>query len=287
MEPHSAAVCILGSPNAGKSTLLNRILGKKVSVVSEKPQTTRSRILGILTRGDRQLIFMDTPGIGRPIRTHAARLNRLAEEAGFEADIILFLIDIKKGVAENERNILKKLKEYNKPVVAAINKMDLSTNEAAMPLAQALFSEWGIQEIFPVSAKLGYNLDKLLDKLMSMAPENPFLYGENEVTTQTAEQMISEYVREQIFMNADKELPYSITVRVDSLKDTPEGGLAAEAVILVENPRHRRILIGEKGAFIRNLRQNAARRLKTYFNKPVKLALWIKLLKDLSNRPSD
>lgn len=281
MKTFGASVCIIGSPNTGKSTLLNRILGKRISIVSDRPQTTRSKILGILTKENRQLIFIDTPGVGRPIRAHAARLNRLAQEAQYEADLILFMLDAKKGIGDNDRKILHNLKSIAKPKIAAINKMDLSSNEKAMPVAQELFKDHGFQEIFPLSAKLGYNVEALLDKLFSLAPENPLIYGEKEWTTQTDEQMISEYVREQVFLNADKELPYSVRVRLEALEKTADGGITARAALLAENVRHRRILIGEGGSFIRNVRLNAQRRLRQYFGAPVHLALFVQEEKEL------
>jgi len=173
-------------------------------------------------------------------------------------------------------SILKRLKKLDKPVVAVINKMDLTSNEKVMPVAMMLHEEWGIADIFPISAKLGFNVESLIVKLCELAPENPFLYGEHEKTTQTNEQIVSEYVREQIFINSDKELPYSVLIRMERFEETPEA-IIAEATLLVEHTRHRRILIGEKGAFIANLRRNAVRRLKQYFSRPVKLALWVKV----------
>jgi GTP-binding protein Era len=278
-QTYSAAIAIIGSPNVGKSTLLNRILGKRVSIVSDKPQTTDRRVLGVCTRENRQLIFYDTPGIGKPIGERAARVNRIAEEAKFETDIILFVLDAGKGLGENDKKIYAGLKSVKQPIVLVINKMDLSSNMKIVPLVEELNLDGKIREFVPISAKEGYNVDRLLTVLFSLAPENPFLYGKEEVTDQPDETVVSEFIREQIFINSDKELPYTTLIELVSFKKVPDGTLSAEALIHAENARHRMILIGKGGAFIRNVRLFAQKRLKEYFGKKVMLELRVKVRK--------
>jgi len=278
-KTYGAAIAIIGSPNVGKSTLLNRILGKKISIVSDKPQTTDKRVLGVLTRDNRQLIFYDTPGIGKPIGERAARVNRIAEEAKFETDVIVWVLDAGKGMGENDRKIYAGLKAAEKPIVLVINKMDLSANMKIVPLVEELNRDGKIREFVPLSAKEGQNVDRLLTVLFNLAPENPFLYGKEEITDQSDEEVVSEFIREQIFINSDKELPYTTTIELQSFKKMPDGTYTAEALVYAENARHRMILIGKEGAFVRNVRLFAQKRLKEYFGKKVALELRVKVRK--------
>ena len=185
-KTYSGAVAILGSPNTGKSTLLNRILGKKISIVSDKPQTTRQGVRGIYTRGDRQIIFLDTPGIGRPVGGARARVNPAAEDAKYSSDIIVWMLDAKKGVGDNDRKILVDLEATGRPVIAVFNKMDLAENDRIIPLVAALSKNACLREFFPISAKTGENVEQLVEALLSLLPENPFLYGAGETTDQSS-----------------------------------------------------------------------------------------------------
>lgn len=275
----SAAVALIGSPNVGKSTLLNRILGKKVSIVSDKPQTTEHRILGVFTRANRQIIFYDTPGIGKPIGERAARINRIAEETACETDLIVWMLDARKGIGENDRKILKSIERLEKPVIAVFNKMDLSTNEQIIPWVSELVREHKINEFVPISAKSGDNVERLLSLILSLAPENPLLYGPEEITDQDDSFVIAEFIREQVFINSEKEVPYSVRIELETLKDEPDGSLSVAAVVYVDNPRHRRILIGEKGAMVRNIRLFSQKRLKEYFSRKISLTLLVKARK--------
>ncbi len=278
-KTYGAAVAIIGSPNVGKSTLLNKILGKKISIVSDKPQTTDKKILGVLTRENRQLVFYDTPGIGKPIGERAARVNRIAEEAKYETDIVLFVLDAKRGMGDNDRKIYSDLKKLTCPIIAIFNKMDLTSNVNVVPVVDELNKDGIISEFVPMSAKMGYNVDTLLNLLFSMAPENPLIYGKDEITDQTDETIVSEFIREQIFINSDKELPYSTSVELETMVYNPDGSITADALIHAENTRHRMILIGDKASFIRNVRLFAQKRLKEYFKKPVHLTLKVKVKK--------
>ncbi|OGJ94114.1 MAG: GTPase Era, partial [Candidatus Raymondbacteria bacterium RIFOXYA2_FULL_49_16] len=240
----SGAVAIVGAPNVGKSTLLNRIIGKKISIVSHKPQTTQGRILGILTRADRQIIFIDTPGIGKPLGKLASHLNRVAENARYEADFIVAVLDASKGLRDIDLGILEGVAQARLPVFAVINKMDLSTNERTIPLVSTLSGRFGIEEFFPVSAKTGDGLERLVDGLLKRLPENPHIYEPHEQTDQTPESVVAEFVREQIFLNAEQELPYSIMVKTEEV-DIEGEIVRAAAVIYGLNARHRKILIGD------------------------------------------
>jgi GTP-binding protein Era len=276
----SGAVAILGSPNTGKSTLLNRILGKKISIVSDKPQTTRQGVRGIYTRGDRQIIFVDTPGIGKPIGGRHARINLVAEDAKYSSDIIVWILDAKKGVGENDRKILSDLENTGRPVIAVFNKMDLAGNGRVLPLVAELSKNPCLKEFFPISAKTGENVEKLVETLLSLLPENPFLYGADETTDQEDRTVVAEFIREQIFINLERELPYRSEVEIESFDDLGEEGILGRAAVLAAEARHRKILIGTGGAAIKNIRKNAERRLKKYFGRPVRLELWVKVVKE-------
>jgi len=278
-KTRGGAVALLGRPNAGKSTLLNKLLGKKVSIVSDKPQTTRSRVLGILTEGDSQIIFIDTPGKSVAAGRLAALVNRVADEAPYEADLLVWLIDAKHGLHQNDRETLAQLEKLGKPLAVVLNKMDLAKNGQVLPLVAELKEAYKIDEFFPLSAKTGANTEPLLKYLFDKLPENPFLYEADEKTPQDDETLVAEFVREQIYLNSHDEIPYAVEVETQSIRDNEDGSKSAEVVVWIENPRHRRILIGGKGAFIKKVRLFATKRLKEYFGKKVALSIWIKVEK--------
>jgi GTP-binding protein Era len=279
-----AAVAIMGSPNAGKSTLLNRILGKKISIVTDKPQTTEEKILGIFTDGNCQILFYDTPGIGKPIGERAARINRVAEHAAHEMDFLLFIIDAVKGFGENDKSILQTISRVKKPIIVVLNKMDLSSNMKAVPIVSEISALAQIAEFVPISAKTGDNIEKLIEVIKKYAPENPFLYAEDELTNLDDSFAAAEFIREQIYINADKEIPYQTIVKIDTLEDEADGSLKISAIIFADNDRHRKMLIGTKGLFIKKVRLYAKKRLKEYFERPVSLELIVKAKKGSSDR---
>ncbi|MBL8026748.1 MAG: GTPase Era [Fibrobacteres bacterium] len=274
-----AAVAIIGSPNAGKSTLLNKILGKKISIVTDKPQTTEERILGINTEGNCQILFYDTPGIGKPIGERAARINRVAEHAAHEMDFLLFIIDTVKGFGENDRGILKNVAKLEKPIIVVLNKMDLSNNMKAVPIVEEISKAVKVAEFVPISAKTGDNVDKLLEVIRQYAPENPFLYDEDELTNLDDNFAAAEFIREQIYINSDNEIPYRTIVKIDTMEDAEDGSLNISAEIVADNERHRKMLIGHEGSFIKKVRLYARKRLKEYFERPVALELFVKAKK--------
>jgi GTP-binding protein Era len=283
-KTYGGTVALLGRPNAGKSTLLNRLLGKKVSIVSDKPQTTRKRVLGILTKDDRQIIFIDTPGKSAAAGRLAAAVNRVADEAPYEADILVWMIDAKTGVSEKDRESLAQLDKMDKPLAVVFNKMDLAKTGRVVPWVAELQAAYKIDEFFPLSAKTGDNTGPLENYLLGALPENPFLYAADEKTPQDTETLVAEFVREQVYLNSHSEIPYAVTVETQRLAENEDGSLAAEVILWIDNPRHRPILVGQGGAFIRKVRLFASKRLKEYFGKKVTLELWIKVKKGRPRR---
>lgn len=266
-------VALIGAPNAGKSTLLNQLTGAKLSIVSPKAQTTRARVLGIALREKAQIIFVDTPGIFVPKR----RLDRAMVEAAWhgagEADLTLLLIDAKAGITESVREIVRKLVEAGKSLSLVLNKVDLVERQALLPLAQEVASLAVFERVFMVSARTGDGVEALLDFCVEILPESPFLYPEDEITDLPDRQLAAEIVREQIFLQTRDEVPYGATVETESFKTQKTGAVRIDAVIYVAREGHKAILIGAKGARIKDIGSRARRELERLLDTKVDLFL--------------
>lgn len=266
-------VALIGAPNAGKSTLLNKLTGAKLSIVSPKAQTTRARVLGIALRDEAQIIFVDTPGIFSPKR----RLDRAMVEAAWngagEADLTLLLIDAKAGVTDTLRDIVQKLTEAGKKISLVLNKIDLIERSALLPLAQEAAALAAFERVFMVSARTGDGIEALLDFCVANLPESPFLYPEDEITDLPDRQLAAEIVREQIFLQTRDEVPYGATVETESFKAQKTGAIRIDAVIYVAREGHKAILIGAKGARIKDIGSRARRELERLLETKVDLFL--------------
>jgi GTP-binding protein Era len=245
-------VALIGAPNAGKSTLLNRLTGAKVSIVSPKAQTTRARVLGILVRGAAQIVFVDTPGIFAPKR----RLDRAMVAAAWsgveDANFLLLLVDAKSGLTEPVRAIVAQAAEAGRPMALVLNKVDLIDRQKLLPLAQDLSALANFEQIFMISAATGDGIDVLLDFCAAKLPESPFLYPEDDLTDLPDRLLAAEIVREQIFLQTHEEVPYGATVETESFKVGAKS-VRIDAVIYVQKPSHKAILIGAKGAKIKSI----------------------------------
>jgi GTP-binding protein Era len=265
-------VALLGAPNAGKSTLLNRLTGAKLSIVTPKAQTTRARVLGILVRGDAQMLFVDTPGIFAPKR----RLDRAMVAAAWggaeDADFVLFLVDAKTGLNEPVRAILDQLKAAARPMALVLNKVDLIDRQKLLPLAQDFAAAATFEQIFMISAETGDGIDVLLDFCAAKLPAGPFLYPEDELTDLPDRLLAAEIVREQIFLQTHDEVPYGATVETESFKPQ-KGRVRIDAVIYVTKPSHKAILIGAKGVRIKAIGMRARRELGALLECEVDLFL--------------
>lgn len=266
-------VALIGAPNAGKSTLLNKLTGAKLSIVTPKAQTTRARVLGILLRGESQIIFVDTPGIFTPKR----RLDRAMVEAAWngagEADVALLLVDAKAGITDAVREIVKKLVEANKTISLVLNKVDLVERQTLLPLAQEAAALASFERVFMISAQAGDGIEALLDFCVEKLPESPFLYPEDEMTDLPDRQLASEIVREQIFLQTRDEVPYGTTVETESFKEQKNGSVRIDAVIYVAREGHKAILIGAKGARIKDIGSRARKELERLLETKVDLFL--------------
>jgi GTPase len=272
---------IVGAPNAGKSTLLNRLTGAKLSIVSPKAQTTRFRVLGILMRpnrsgADTQILLVDTPGIFRPRRRLDRAMVAAAWTGASDADLTILLVDAKAGATEAVRGIAERLAEQKRRTWLVLNKSDLIAAERLLPLTAELNAIVGFEHTFMVSAATGDGLNQMLDNLAEALPESPFLYPEDELTDLPDRLLAAEIVREQIFLQTHEEVPYGTTVETESFQEKTDGSVRIEATVYVGRANHKAILIGEKGRKIKDIGEQARKQLKSLLERNVHLFLNVK-----------
>jgi len=269
-------IAIIGAPNAGKSTLLNRLTGSKISIVTPKAQTTRARVLGILIRGSAQILLVDTPGIFNPKR----RLDRAMVAAAWggadEADHALLIVDAKSGLTAPLREIVEKLGASGRRISLVLNKTDLVERPNLLPLAEELAALAGFEKVFMISAATGDGIEALLDFCAETVPAGPFLYPEDDLTDLPDRLLAAEIVREQVFLQTHDEVPYGTTVETESFVEQKDGSARIEAVIYVSRANHKAILIGAKGARIRDIGARARRELAALLDRNVHLFLRVK-----------
>jgi GTPase len=269
-------VAIVGAPNAGKSTLLNRLTGAKLSIVSPKAQTTRFRVLSIFIRDASQVLLVDTPGIFRPRRKLDRAMVAAAWSGAADADLALLLVDAKAGATQPVRAIAEALGASGRRCWLVLNKTDLVPASTLLPLIAALTGLAPFEETFMVSAGTGDGVSELSGALAKAVPEGPFLYPEDDLTDLPDRLLAAETVREQIFLQTHDEVPYAATVETESFKERPDGSVRIEATIYVARPGHKAILIGEKGTKIRDIGARARRDLAGLLERPVHLFLNVK-----------
>jgi GTP-binding protein Era len=267
---------IVGAPNAGKSTLLNRMTGAKLSIVSPKAQTTRFRVLGILMRGETQMLLVDTPGIFAPKRKLDRAMVNAAWTGSEEADLTLLLVDAKAGARDAVRDIATRLAARGGRIWLVLNKVDLVTPQALLPLIATLNELTPFEETFMVSASNGDGLDTLLDRLAETMPPGPYLYPPDDLTDLPDRLLAAEIVREQIFLQTQEEVPYATTVETESFSERPDGSVRIDATIYVTRPGHKAILIGSRGARVREIGAKARQHLSGLLERPVHLFLNVK-----------
>jgi GTP-binding protein Era len=267
---------ILGAPNAGKSTLLNRLTGAKLSIVTPKAQTTRFRVLGILMRGDAQVLLVDTPGIFSPRR----RLDRAMVDAAWsgarDADLALLLVDAKAGATGAVRTIAEQLAQSGRRCWLALNKVDLVPRPELLPLAASLASVAPFEATFMVSAASGDGCGRLADSLAAAMPEGPFLYPPDDLTDLPDRLLAAEVVREQVFLQTHDEVPYDTTVETETWQERKDGSVRVDVTIYVARPGQKAILIGERGSRVRAIGTRARMELSASLERPVHLFLNVK-----------
>lgn len=273
-------VAIVGRPNVGKSTLLNKILGQKVSITSKKPQTTRHRIMGIHTDGPKQIVFIDTPGLHiEEKRTINRLMNRAAASSLADVSMVIFVVDGMTLTADDDM-VLSKIKHRNddRKIILAINKVDnIKDKEALFPYLETLSKKFEFDEILPISASRGTNVQRILELAQGSLPEGPFYFPEDYVTDRSQRFMASEIVREKLMRFLGDELPYDCTVEIEQFTMMENGVYQINALILVERDGQKRMVIGNKGERIRTIATQARLDMETLFDNKVFLEIWVKV----------
>jgi GTP-binding protein Era len=269
--PHAGILTVVGKPNAGKSTLLNRIIGEKLSIVSPKPQSTRDRIVGIHTTGDTQLIVLDTPGLLNPRYALQEAMRATALAALAEADVVLHLVDGTEGPPRPLAEVAQVDDTIRAPVLVAINKIDLLTEGRRNSLGAEF------PDALLISATTGEGVDELLRRVGTMLPESPFLYPDDEISAQTVRFFASELIRETALEQLEDEIPYSIACEIEEYREA-QLPVYIRAVLHVERDSQKRILIGAGGGRIRGIGRVARQKVEDFIGSPVYLDLWVKVL---------
>ncbi len=277
-QNYCGLIAIVGRPNVGKSTLLNSLLGQKISITSRKPQTTRHRILGILTEENHQAILVDTPGLHSDEKKAINRLmNRAASSSIAEVEMVLFLVEGTHWTSDDEL-VLNKVKKSGAPCVLIINKIDnVQDKEELLPHLQKLGAMHPFKEIVPISASKGDNVDKIRDLCLAALPEGDFWFPEDYITDRSSRFMASEIIREKLMRFTGDELPYSTTVEIEQFKVDEKGILHINALILVERNSQKRMVIGNKGERLKTIGQEARRDMQELFGQQVFLESWVKV----------
>ena len=270
-------VAVLGAPNVGKSTLINQIVGAKVSIVSPKVQTTRTRILGIAVAGPAQIIFIDTPGIFTPRRRLDRAMVAAAWGGASDADAVLLLVDAARGVDTDTRGILARLKADGRQAVLALNKIDLVRKEALLSLAAALDGEGLFDRIFMVSALSGDGVGDLVADLADRLPKGPWHFPEDQISDMPLRLLAAEITREKLYLQLRQELPYAATVETEEWEDRDDGSVHIRQVIYIERASQKAIVLGKRGARIKALGESARRELEQILERRVHLFLFVKV----------
>ena len=273
----SGYVAIIGRPNVGKSTLINRVLGQKLCITSRRPQTTRHRILGIKTTDTGQFIYVDTPGIHSDGKRAMNRyMNRAAAASVEDVDVVVFVVEGMKWTEEDER-VLQKLKETSKPVILVMNKIDKLEDKATLfPQVEKLAALYKFTDIVPLSARKGINLESLEESIYKLMPEGEMIFDEDQLTDRSSRFLAAEMVREKLFRHLGQELPYSLTVDIEQFEDD-NGMFRISAVIYVERSGQKSIVIGKKGELLKQVGKDAREDMEKLFDCKVFLQLWVKV----------
>lgn len=282
----SGFVTIIGRPNVGKSTLTNQIIGEKVSIISDKIQTTRHTIHGIYTDEEAQIIFIDTPGIHKPKHRLGDYMVEVSVQSMHDVDLILFMINAKEGYGKGDEFILEKLSKVDKPKFLIINKVDLIHPDELFPLIDQYKDKCDFEEIIPVSALNGNNVHKLVELIKEKLPEGPKYYSEDQLTNRSERFMISELIREKVLHHTEEEVPHSINVIVEAMEERNENTVYIQAVIITERSSQKGIIIGKQGRMLKKIGKEARMDMEEMLGKKVFLELWVKVQKDWRNKQS-
>lgn len=272
-------VTLIGRPNVGKSTLMNRLIGQKIAITSSKPQTTRNRIQTVLTKPEGQIVFLDTPGIHRSKNKLGDYMVNVAEHTLSEVDVILWLVEPTNYIGAGERHIIEQLKKVKTPVILVINKIDTVKKEAILSFIDTYRRELDFQEIVPVSALKGDYTDELIQCIFKYLPYGPAFYDEDTITDQPMRQIVSELIREKALRLLQDEIPHGVAVTVESMKE--RGKIChIDATIICERDSHKGIIIGKGGGMLKKIGSSARPEIEELLEMQVNLQLWVKVKKD-------
>ncbi|MDQ2179289.1 GTPase Era [Marinifilum sp. D714] len=281
--PHkSGFVNIIGNPNVGKSTLMNNLVGERISIITSKSQTTRHRIKGIVNGEDFQIVYSDTPGVLKPNYKLQESMMKFSTSALVDADIILYVTDVVETIDKNE-DFLKKVQNTDTPVILILNKIDLTTQDKLVEMMDVWKEKLPKAEIFPMSAKENFNVSNLFDRILELLPEGPPYFAKDEMTDLPARFFVNEIIREKVLMNYDKEIPYAVEVEVEEFKDEPKI-INIMAVINVERMSQKGIIIGHQGKALKKVGTEARKDMEAFFGKKVFLKIYVKVAKDWRNK---
>jgi GTP-binding protein Era len=278
-------VALIGAPNAGKSTLLNRLIGQKLAIVTPKVQTTRSRLLGIATEDATQLVFVDTPGIFEPRRRLDRAMVAAAWAGASDADIAVLLVDAARGVDADTQRIVERLKAAGRPAILAVNKIDLVRRDTLLVLVDQLVKAGNFDHVFMISGLTGDGVGDLHRHLATAVPEGPFLFPPDQLSDAQERFLAAEVTREQVFLQLHDELPYSATVETESWQERPDGSVRVEQVIYVRRPGQRAIVLGEGGKRIKAIGARARAEMSAMLDRKVHLFLFVKVRDNWVNDP--
>ena len=277
----SGFVTLIGRPNVGKSTLMNQLIGQKIAITSNKPQTTRNRIQTVLTTEEGQIVFVDTPGIHKAKNKLGEYMVDVAEKTLKEVDVILWLVEPSNFIGAGERHIAEILEKVNAPVILIINKTDTVEKDKILEFIDTYRKLFQFAEIIPSSALRHQNTDDIIPSIFKYLPYGPQFYDEDTITDQPMRQIVAEIIREKALYALNEEIPHGIAVVIDQMKDRPNGKIVdIDATIICERDSHKGIIIGKQGAMLKKIGSNARYELEQMLEQKVNLKLWVKVKKD-------
>ncbi|WP_137788847.1 GTPase Era [Bacillus sp. E(2018)] len=281
----SGFVTIIGRPNVGKSTLLNKVIGQKIAIMSDKPQTTRNKIQAVYTTDESQVIFIDTPGIHKPKHKLGDFMTRTAQQTLNEVDLILFVINAEEGYGRGDQFIIDRLQNVKNPVFLVINKIDKVHPDQLLPLIDMYRNKLDVAEVVPISALNGNNVDTLLEQIVSYMEEGPQFYPEDQVTDHPERFITAELIREKVLHLTREEIPHSVAVVIEEMKEREEKNVVfVNATIIVERSSQKGIIIGKQGKMLKEVGKRARADIETLLGSRVFLELYVKVQNDWRNR---
>lgn len=281
----SAFIAIVGRPNVGKSSILNRILGEKIAIVTNKPQTTRTRIMGVLTEGEYQLVFTDTPGMHKARTSLGKYMVKSVTESVSGADACLLVVDATEEISDTERDLIERMRVMDLPCVLAINKIDIVKEKSTIMKTILDYSAlYNFDAVVPVSAKKGECIDELVEELKKLTSEGGHFFDADTLTDQPERQLASEMLREKLLLSLDKEIPHGTAVVIEKMRQRDDGILDIEATIYCERDSHKGIIIGKGGSMLKKVSTKARADMESFFDCKVNLQTWVKVKEDWRNR---